>query len=365
MTLIIFAKYSDGFVIIADKQSSRNDGQKRTVKKIFENEDEYYLALAGDGDRIDDLRQLLEEFEISKNEIPKMKTFMNQTYTKGITGNFEGVLILKNSTTYECYIVKSNYDNALIVKLDSKFESFGVGGAGHVANFLANIIEIEKCELENAIDGLVSIMKGVSIEFDGISEIDVGFDIIAFSNNGDVFKINSFTEKESGEIKLSYSASKKNVENIVKKLGLIKTAKPKIKTDENKSKRKHKKKIPEKEPKTSSSIPPSVFNEHPQITLTQPSCQNCGKSLSILESLGGNKLCNDCSPQITLTQPSCQNCGKSLSILESLGGNKLCNDCSPQITLTQPSCQNCGKSLSILESLGGNKLCNDCRNVII
>lgn len=71
MTLIIFTRYDDGCIIIADKQSSRNDGHKRIVKKIFGKKEEYYFALAGDG--IDDLQQLLEEFDVSKNETHKMK----------------------------------------------------------------------------------------------------------------------------------------------------------------------------------------------------------------------------------------------------------------------------------------------------
>ena len=324
MTLVIFARYKDGFITIADKQSSRDDGQKRTVKKIFGVKGEYYFALAGDGDRIDDFRQLLEEFEISKNEIKKMKTFMNQTYTQGITGNFEGVLIRKNSSKYDYDMIKSKHDNASIVKLDSKLESFGVGGAGHVANYLANIIELETCELQNALDGLIAIMKSVSTEFDGISEIDVGFDILVTSDNGELFEIDGFTEKESGNIQSVYVPSKKNIENLVVKLRL-KTKKEEIKKDKTETKKKHKIKIPEIQT-TISPITSSLFYE-PSITMTQPSCQRCGKIMGFMESLGGNTLCNACSPKITLSQSACQNCGKTLGFMESLGGNTLCNAC--------------------------------------
>ena len=70
MTLILFAKCNEGFLLIADKQGSVDGGEKLSVQKIFSPKSrKYILALAGDGNRIEQIYSMLKTLNIEKKEI--------------------------------------------------------------------------------------------------------------------------------------------------------------------------------------------------------------------------------------------------------------------------------------------------------
>ena len=291
MTLIIFSRYKDGIIIISDRQGSLSTGERRSVKKIYVHKNkEYYLSLAGDASRIEQIYFILDQFSISKNELrTKLKSFIDQTYFK-TSQDVEGILLIKNKNNYNTFRVSGNYDNARILELDSPFECYGLSGAKSVANFLARFETIENFDLEKAIDYLLAIMNSISEKFDGISTIDDGFDIVAFSDNGVVYERFRFNTKGTGMLNFSFITSKKEIlEKFIKISSLGKKTKVR-KHGKRKKEKKMKVKIPPRIPEI---IPPP----QPLFNITRPTCTQCGKTFGILEQVSPDGKCSTCSQE--------------------------------------------------------------------
>ena len=289
MTLIIFSRYKDGIIIISDRQGSLSTGERRSVKKIYSHKNkDYYLSLAGDASRIEQIYFILDQFSISKNELrTKLKSFIDQTYFK-TSEDIEGVLLIKNKNNYNTFRVSGNYDNARILELDSPFECYGLSGAKSVANFLARFETIENFDLEKAIDYLLAIMNSISGKFDGISTIDDGFDIVAFSDNGEVYERFRFNTKGTGMLNFSFITSKKV---ILEKFIKISPLGKKTKVSKH-GKRKKEKKI---KVKTPPKIPEIIPTPQPLFNITRPTCIQCGRNLGILERIDSEGRCSTCS----------------------------------------------------------------------
>jgi len=231
VTLIIFARYRDGTIVISDRQGSVFSGEKRSVKKIYFSENkEYFLALAGDGSRIEQIHSMLDELNIVKNEIrSKLKPLIDQTHFK-TSQEIEGILLIKNKINYDHFRVATDYDKTRIVKLDSPFECYGLSGAKSVADYLARFGNLENYDLEKAIDYLLAIMNSVSQNFDGISTIDEGFDILAISDLGDIYERLRFKKRRTGKLVFSFKKSKHKILPELSKTSLLVKVKSKKKS---------------------------------------------------------------------------------------------------------------------------------------
>jgi len=175
MTLILYAKCKEGFVLIADKQGSLIGGEKMVVKKIFTSKNKkYILALAGDGSRIEQIYSMLKTLNIDNKEIEeKIKSIIGMTYQKNL-GQIEGILLIKKGKDYEVFRIATDYQNIVVLPYDAPFACFGLGSGKTIATFFTQFIEIEKSNLRNITEFLISSLDIISKSYDGIGTLELG-----------------------------------------------------------------------------------------------------------------------------------------------------------------------------------------------
>ena len=317
MTLIIYAKCIDGYVLISDRQASIGGGEKSIVPKIYSPQDKsFILALAGDGSRIEEVYTTFDTDPSLKEQdvIGVVKSILQTNYMEN-SEPVEGVVLIKNGSKYRAFKIFSVKLITTVTSLKSPFECFGLRAGKTIARFLSQFVDLENKNLEKATGFLVSSMDIISKNFDGIGTLNDGFDILSMSENGNVFEIPCFKKKHVGKITFKFKPSNTKIL-------------PSVPVAQNKSIRRPKK-LKLKGKKIVKKIPTSLPIIKPLTDLAKsappgPPSAPTGLAASVISSLTA-------APLITFPQPKCTKCGKLLSSMESILGSK-CNECSSKET---------------------------------
>jgi len=207
VTLIIFAKCKDGFIIISDRKESEY-GQGNHIQKYFlSNNEEFFLALSGDGQLAKTLFSTLDE----KNTIKSNKVISEiQDSVKSIYAEFqqarkvEGFLIIKNGK-FKLYHAEITRDKLITTTNDSPFFMRGDPEAQIIAGHLLKNINLESLPSNLACKHLIATMRSVAESVNVVGTLEkFGFDITLFLDSGTILQRKRYTDTDGEIIKIDF-----------------------------------------------------------------------------------------------------------------------------------------------------------------
>jgi len=190
MTLIIYAKYADGVIIIADKkQNDDTSNSDQSVRKYFlPDHQEYVISLAGDGTRIDTITTPLEIEQTQGDDIKKKLHDIVEIPRDPNLGHSDGLLLILNKSPREFYHVWTRTNKVGINHDNPLFECYG-DGASLAKYFLHNFVT-RNMSLDQATQHLIAIMQEVSRHNDSVGSLEkYGFDILIIQDDGTIKEI--------------------------------------------------------------------------------------------------------------------------------------------------------------------------------
>jgi len=187
VTLIIYSKCADATIIISDKK--QNDviaNHSQVIRKYFlPNHQEYVIALAGDGTRVDTITTPLDIEQTSADNVKKKIQSIVEIPREENLGTSDGFLLLINKKPFEFYHVWTTINKFGINRDDPQFECYGDGTT--LGKYLLHKFDVSTLSWNIAIQYLVSIMQEVAEHNDSVGNLDkFGFDFLIILDNGEI-----------------------------------------------------------------------------------------------------------------------------------------------------------------------------------
>ncbi len=187
MTLIIYSKCKDAIIIISDKkQNDVISNHSQVIRKYFlPNHQEYVLALAGDGTRVDTITTPLDiEQTSTKNVKEKIRKIVEIPRGESL-GTSDGFLLILNQKPYEFYHVWTTINKLGINHDNPQFECYGDGAT--LGKYFLHKFDLSEVSWNVAIQYLVSIMQEVAENNDSVGNLEkFGFDFLIILNTGEI-----------------------------------------------------------------------------------------------------------------------------------------------------------------------------------
>lgn len=198
MTLLVFARGYDGFVIVSDRKESVASGQENEIQKycLPENE-EFFLVLAGDGKRAKSLFARLSRPDVAAcNVISTMGDFVRANHAECQEPiHFEGFLVTKNENRFECYEICIIEDSFVQRKKDSAYLLKGDDSARLILEHQSRNINFSNLSYKAVAKHLVALAANVAETVSSVgSREEFGFDVAAFLNSGQILQRKRYTE---------------------------------------------------------------------------------------------------------------------------------------------------------------------------
>lgn len=208
MTLLIFYKCSDGFIIISDRKETESHGSGNEVPKYYQSEnDDVYLVLAGSGLQSKILFSSLSTMHDinSQNAVSKISEFI-QTYSGGFqTGGVSGFLVLKEDGIFKGYHVEITNGTLIHRPIDSLSYLVGAGDAKVIAQHLLRNSNLENLPYGLASKYLVATVKSVSESASSVGKPEeFGVDVTAFLTSGILEQKRRYTNTHSERVKIEF-----------------------------------------------------------------------------------------------------------------------------------------------------------------
>lgn len=187
MTLIIYSKCVDATIIISDKkQNDPMSNHSQVIRKYFlPNHQEYIIALAGDGTRVDTITTPLDIEQTSADNIKEKIRSIVEIPKGPNLGTSDGFLLLINKKPFEFYHVWTTIDKLGINHDNPQFECYGDGAT--LGKYLLHKFDLSELSWNIASQYLVSIMQEVSEHNDSVGNLDkFGFDFLVILDNGEI-----------------------------------------------------------------------------------------------------------------------------------------------------------------------------------
>lgn len=210
MTLIIYARYDGGIIIISDKkQNDETSNPGQSVRKYFlPTHHEYVISLAGDGTRIDTITTPLEIEQTKGEDIKKKIHDIVEVPRDPNLGNSDGFLLITNKSPREFYHVWTRVNKVGINHDDPIFECYGDGSS--IAKYLLHNFTIRKMSLDEAVHHLIAIMNEVSQHNDSVGSLEkYGFDILIIQDDDSIKEMLIYRDVgiKNIDIKFDYDSS--------------------------------------------------------------------------------------------------------------------------------------------------------------
>lgn len=189
MTLVVFVRCNDGFVIISDRKETNTSNVGQITKKYYLSKNqEFILALAGDSPRIDIIfTSLIIDNSINSNSIiSKLDKIIEKAPIFG-GGLIEssGLLITKEKKSFVFHNVWFTNSQRSIVEENPKFKCYGDGAA--LADYLIRKFDLQNIPWNIACQYLIAVMQEVSTSIDSVGSLEkFGFDIIVLTDTGEI-----------------------------------------------------------------------------------------------------------------------------------------------------------------------------------
>ena len=216
MTLLIFARGNDGFVIISDRKESEGIGQGNEVQKYYLPENkEFFLTLAGDGAIPQHLFASLADKNVDSTNIrTTIQSFIQATFTElqeqSVANGFfsaEGFLVIKNGGNFKLYTVRILKDKFTPSVNDSGFFTIGDYEAKLIIEHLIRNINFSDLSCENVAKRLLAAISDVAETVSSVGHLErFGFDVAAFMNSGEIIRRERYTDTRN-RLKISFELS--------------------------------------------------------------------------------------------------------------------------------------------------------------
>lgn len=200
MTLIIFNKCINGSILILDRKETDVSGIGQETKKyFFPKNKQFILALAGETLRIETIFSALE---LDKNvDATSITQKLDEIIHKipifsGSMADSVGLLLVKQSDSWEFHHVWFTNNNYVIERNDPRFKCYGDGSI--LTDYLMRKFNLDNLPWQESLSHLIAIMQEVSTTIDSVGDIQkFGFDIFVFTKD----EIKSGTIRNLGSIK--------------------------------------------------------------------------------------------------------------------------------------------------------------------
>ena len=188
MTLIMYAKCTDGHILTADRKESDVANLPNPVRKYYmPDNQEFVLALAGSAIIIDMIVDSLHASQdITGEKVVKFLRGVGSPYFKGnVLDVITGVLMAKVGGEFKHYKVTISNSTRVITEDDPDTKCYGSGG--DIATYLAQKILPLPLECKNALPRIIEIMDEASTVVDTVGSIaKYGVDVFVFKNGGEL-----------------------------------------------------------------------------------------------------------------------------------------------------------------------------------
>ncbi len=322
--------------MISERQGTREDRRRKFIKKIYSSDDKsIFLALSGPEERISQIYDMIDGFD---NPLKKdKKTVLKQIISSvriGENDNVSGISFIKEKSKYKTYTISAFGDITKSYEEDEPLRCYGLATVQDQAELLADVFELQKKSLSEAVDSLIQIMNTITLRYDGVGTIHNGFDIVAIKNKGEIFEKYRFQKKDLKST-ITIKTDKKILSTFEKT-----SLKTKTKIIKRKSKIKKKKLKQGESQRFEIMSNPSTYNKAFTIDtfLATSKCSECGNELQSHEGVGFPNFgkCTSCSNKAAFTidtflaTSKCSECGNELQPYEY----GKCTSCSNNGTIT-------------------------------
>ncbi len=214
MTLLIFARGNDGFVIISDRKESDNTVQGNEVQKYYlPRNEEFFLTLAGNGTSAKALFASLATKNVdSINIIPTVQDFVKATYAEfQEPRHVEGFLVIKDGCNFELKTIRISGDKFSSYGNDSGFLTIGDPNAELITKHLVRNINFNRLPCEAVAKRLLASISDVAETVLSVGNLErFGFDVSAFMNSGQIIQIPRYTDTRN-RLKISFDLNDSEV----------------------------------------------------------------------------------------------------------------------------------------------------------
>ena len=188
MTLIVYARCTDGHILTADRKESDDANLPNPVRKYYmPNNREFVLALAGSSVIIDMVVDSLHAHQdITGEKVVGSLRDVDSPYFKGnVPDAIIGVLIAKVGGDFKHYKVTISNSMKMIIEDDPGIKCHGSGG--DVATYLVQKLLPSQLKCEDALPRIIEIMDEVATAADTVGGIaKYGVDVFVFRDGGEL-----------------------------------------------------------------------------------------------------------------------------------------------------------------------------------
>ena len=198
MTLLVYAKGNDGFVILSDRKESEYKGQGNEVRKYYlPKNKEFFLSLAGDGTTAKALFSYLDTSENvnSTNIISTIQNFTSSIYAElQKPGQTKGFLV-KDQNHEILYIINIVKNRLITSKNDSYFFTIGDVEAKTIIEHLIRNINFKNLPCDDVAKHILAAVSDIAQTVTSVGTMEkFGFDVTAFMNTGEIWQRKRYTD---------------------------------------------------------------------------------------------------------------------------------------------------------------------------
>lgn len=189
MTLIIFIKCADAFILLLDRKESNTSSVGQVTKKYYlPTNQEFVLALAGESVRIDTIVSDLHIDQTVTHETIRKKLYEiieKPPQFGSVESMSSGLLLIKDDPFFQFNNVWFTNSQKSIVEENPNFKCYGDGSV--LADYLIRKFDFLSFPLEKACRCLLAILQDISKRVDSVGSIDnYGVDLLVFTNSGEL-----------------------------------------------------------------------------------------------------------------------------------------------------------------------------------
>ena len=203
MTLIIYIHCTDAVILASDRKESNVSDVGQAVQKYYmPTNQEFVLALAGEGTRIE---MIFSELHRNRNiaaatVLDELHRIIDGTNVKNVNSMASGLLLIRNGNDLEFNDVQCSDHAKSITKNKPLFKHYGDGS--YLVDYLIRKFDLSNRSWKESYPYVVAIIDAVARHTDSVGSVsDYGVNVLVFAN-GRLPKANTIhSTKGIGEIR--------------------------------------------------------------------------------------------------------------------------------------------------------------------
>ena len=218
MTLLMFAKGNDGFVIASDRKETIDAGLGNDVEKyVLCADGDFFLALAGDGrfneglyahlsrNRAGDISQTIMAYR--HEYFGRYQQIRVQDYG---SGESEGFFVLREHKRHIPYTLRTIGDECRISRIRYPLHAVGSPEAVLIACHTLRNVNFAQFPCEAVARFLLASMNDAAQTIDMVGGFDYGLDVVAFMDDGQILCHRQYADERT-RVKIRFESAPKTL----------------------------------------------------------------------------------------------------------------------------------------------------------